>query len=110
MLKTISVSFTARTFCVAFLIYFAALNSGRAQLSPGPHEMLPYEEGFIVEGFKDLETNTVNAIADWTGWSGTVGPIFVVSPDAYDDHGGTDVSVQTGTRLYATCVGTVAEV
>ena len=86
------------------------MDSSHAQLSPGPHEMLPYEEGFIVEAFKDLETNTVNAIADWSGWSGTVGSLFVISPNAYNDHIGTDVSVQTGTRLFATAAGTVAEI
>jgi hypothetical protein len=91
--------------CAASLFHFGSSDNAHAQLPPGPHEMLPYEDGFIVEAFKDLETNAVNQIADWSGWSGSAW----VSPDAYNDHIGTDVSVQTGTRLYATAAGTVAE-
>src|SRR5207248_853384 len=75
-----------------------------AQVAPGPYEILPYQDGFIVEAFKDLQPLT-NQIADWTGWSGTIW----VSPDAYDNHIGSDVSVQTGTPLYASAAGMVTE-
>src|SRR5437867_9978068 len=70
-----------------------------AQLSPGPYEILPYQDGFIIEAFKDLLAGT--GIADWTGWSGSTW----VSPDAYDEHIGTDVSVQTGTPLFVSAAG-----
>ncbi|MDB6121725.1 MAG: hypothetical protein JWQ71_718, partial [Pedosphaera sp.] len=33
----------------AFLSQFAMPYSINAQVSPGPHEILPYEDGFIVE-------------------------------------------------------------
>ena len=66
--------------------------------------MLPFQDGFIIEAFKDLQTNS-GSIADWTGWSGTTW----VSPDAYDDHIGSDFSVQTGTPLFAAAAGTVVE-
>ena len=76
----------------------------KAQLTPGPYEFLPFEDGFIVEAFVDLQTGT--GIADWTGWSGTAW----VSPNAYNDHKGTDVALQTGTPLYAAAAGTVVDI
>jgi hypothetical protein len=76
-----------------------------AQISPGPYEYFPFEDGFIVEAFKDLQTNTPG-IADWTGYSGATW----ISPNAYDNHTGTDCSVQTGTPLYATAAGTVSAI
>lgn len=105
---TISVK---KTSIISLSLYLSALAAMKpttvgAQLSPGPHEMLPYEDGFIIEAFKDLETNVVGQIADWSGWSGSTW----VSPNAYNDHIGTDVSTQTGTKLFSTCVGTVAEI
>ncbi len=76
-----------------------------AQVAPGPYEFLPFADGFIIEAFKDL--NPANgAIADWTGWSGT----SWVSPHAYDNHIGSDFSVQSGTPLYAAVSGLVTEV
>ncbi len=78
--------------------------SASAQLQPGPHEILPFQDGFIIEAFFDLQTNTTG-IADWTGWSGSTW----VAPQAYNNHIGSDFSVQTGTPLFATVAGTVAE-
>lgn len=85
---------------------FIAPKPGFAQIAPGPYEYLPFQDGFIVEAFKDLETNVVNAISDWSGYSGNTW----VSPNAYNDHTGTDVSVQTGTPLFAAVSGTVTQV
>lgn len=76
-----------------------------SQSSPGPYEFLPFEDGFIIEAFKDLNPNT-GAIADWSGWSGTTW----ISPNAYDNHIGSDFSVQTGTPLFAAVAGTVTEI
>jgi murein DD-endopeptidase MepM/ murein hydrolase activator NlpD len=78
----------------------------RAQLNPGPYEIVPFEDGFIIEAFYDLLTGTGNGIADWSGWSGS----SWVSPNAYDGHQGTDIAVQTGTPLYGTAPGVVTEV
>src|SRR3954469_23471152 len=89
---------SATLWLAASLIVFITPYCATAQMAPGPHEILPYEDGFIVEAFKDLQTNSAGLIEDWTGFSGTAW----VSPNAYNDHLGTDVSVQTGTRLYAT--------
>ena len=88
--------------CLAALLFCFTSNSP-AQVAPGPHEMLPFQDGFIIEAFKDLQTGV--GIADWTGYSGTTW----VSPNAYNDHKGTDFSVQTGTPLYATAAGVVVE-
>lgn len=92
-----------RVLFAAALINIAAPDAARSQVAPGPYEILPYQDGFIIEAFKDLLVGA--GIADWTGWSGTTW----VSPDAYDDHIGTDVSVQTGTPLYASAAGMVTE-
>src|ERR1043166_5976207 len=78
----------AGTLFAASVMTIAVPPAAQAQVAPGPYEMLPYQEGFIIEAFKDLLTGT--GIADWTGWSGSTW----VSPDAYDDHIGTDVSAQ----------------
>jgi Peptidase family M23/Immunoglobulin domain/Immunoglobulin I-set domain len=104
-MKITPVSFTVRILVVV-LVQFLAPGLIHAQMAPGPHEMLPYEDGFIIEAFKDLQTNSAGVIQDWTGFSGSTW----ISPNAYNDHLGTDVSVQTGTKLYATASGTVAEI
>ena len=95
----------AGTLFAASEMTIAVPPAAQAQVAPGPYEMLPYQEGFIVEAFKDLRTGFTNDIADWTGWSAA----NWVSPDAYDEHIGTDVSVQTGTPLYASAAGRVTE-
>ena len=97
---------TLSSFLFAHLLIYIGAGTAFGQASPGPHEMLPFEDGFIIEAFKDLETNTAGSIADWTGYSGT----SWVSPNAYNDHIGSDFSVQTGTKLYATAAGTVAQI
>ncbi len=89
----------------ASVLSFGAPHSASAQALPGPHEILPFQDGFIVEAFFDLQTTTSGQIGDWTGFSGT----SWVSPQAYNDHIGSDFSVQTGTSLYATAPGVVAE-
>lgn len=89
-------------FIFTLLCLFAPVS--RAQLAPGPYEFLPFEDGFIIEAFKDLNPAS-GAISDWTGWSGT----SWVSPNAYDDHIGSDFSVQTGTPLFSAVSGTVID-
>ncbi|MCO5052758.1 MAG: M23 family metallopeptidase [Verrucomicrobiae bacterium] len=87
------------------LAAIAIATTAGAQVAPGPYEFLPFADGFIIEAFKDL--NPANGvIADWTGWSGT----SWVSPHAYDNHIGSDFSVQSGTPLYAAVSGLVTEV
>jgi len=100
-----AIKIAAAVLRVGLVINIKDLSCGYAQLSSGPYEILPYQDGFIDEAFKDLQPNS-GAIADWTGWSGSTW----VSPDAYDNHIGTDVSVQTGTQLYASAPGMVTEV
>ncbi|MBA4147828.1 MAG: M23 family metallopeptidase [Verrucomicrobia bacterium] len=91
---------TLLVMCLPFL-------SARAQISPGPYEVLPFEDGFIIEAFFDLIYDVGgNNRADWTGYSGTTW----ISPNAYNNHRGTDIAVQTGTPLYAAVAGTVTEV
>lgn len=73
--------------------------------SPGPYEIIPIEDAYIIEAFCDLIPHT-SSIADWTGWISSTW----ISPNAYNNHGGTDFSVGTGTPMYATCDGQVIEV
>ncbi len=89
------------------LIHFAAPDTGLAQVAPGPYEILPFEDGCIIEGFKDLDS-TAAIIADWTGWMTNYSGWLLISPHPYDAHTGTDFSMQTGTRLRAAAAGTVA--
>lgn len=86
------------------LSLFGASHSSSAQVAPGPHEILPFQDGFIIEAFFDLHTNS-SSLADWTGWSGSLW----VAPNAYNNHIGSDFSLQTGTPLYASAAGTVVE-
>lgn len=92
-------------FLAASVFSLGATGSASAQALPGPHEILPFQDAFIIEAFFDLQTTTTGQIGDWTGFSGT----SWVSPQAYNDHIGSDFSVQTGTPLYATAPGVVAE-
>lgn len=89
----------------AILLMSAPRSVSAQAASPGPVELLPYDEAFIAEAFKDLLQSTSGQIADWTGWQGTAW----VSPHAYDGHIGTDYSLETGTPLYAPGAGTVVE-
>jgi murein DD-endopeptidase MepM/ murein hydrolase activator NlpD len=93
----------ARIMCVAVLTQLAAVNGVRAQIQPGPYELLPFEDGFIIEAFKDLLAGTGNA--DWSG----VAAASWVSPNAYNEHTGTDFALQTGTPLYAAAAGMVTQ-
>lgn len=90
------------SFVAAFLMSLATISP--AQVAPGPYEYLAPQEAFITEAWKDLLTGT--GIADWTGWYGTAW----TSPHAYNEHGGTDFSLQTGTPIYAPVSGTVVAV
>jgi hypothetical protein len=102
-------SFMAWAPCAAGLCLLAPPPVAHAQLAPGPYEILPFEDGFIIEAFKDLDM-TANTMADWTGWAGTDADYFLVSPHPYDGHIGTDFSVQTGTPLHAAAAGTVSAI
>lgn len=73
--------------------------------APGPYEIIPLQDAYIIEAFCDLLPHT-SSIADWTGWISSTW----ITPNAYNNHGGTDFSVGTGTPLYATCDGEVIEV
>lgn len=75
------------------------------QASPGPYEIIPYEDGFITEAWMDLYYFDSQKIADWSGWYATSWE----SPNAYNGHGGTDTALDTGTPIYAPCNGTVIE-
>src|SRR5688572_4030566 len=101
--------FSLRAFlagCLMAGILIMSPTPGRAQVNPGPHEILAFQDGFIVEAYYDLLIGTNNGIADWSGWYST----NWVSPNAYDGHEGTDIAVQTGTPLYATAAGQVTQV
>lgn len=74
-----------------------------AQLSPGPYEIIPIQDPFIIEAWYDLSQG-VGQISDWTGWTGTTW----TSPHAYNNHQGTDFSVGTGTPVFAVADGVVA--
>jgi len=76
------------------------------QASPGPYEILPMEDAYIAEAWKDLIIDSSSTRADWTGFIGT----FWESPNAYNNHEGSDFSLDTGTPLYAPADGTVVEV
>lgn len=91
-------------FLFALLLVVFMPRGARAQIAPGPYEVLPFEDGFIVEAFFDLQSGTSRA--DWSGWSGTTW----ISPNAYDGHQGTDIAVQTGTPLFSIVSGVVTEV
>ena len=86
----------------------SALTVG-AQLAPGPYEILPFDDGCIVEAFRDMDLRS-GYLADWTGWADTVGTLFLISPHPYDGHSGTDFSIQTGTALHAAAAGTVTAI
>ena len=83
----------ARGYAVIAGLLFGALPSVQAQIAPGPYEILPFEEGFIIEAFKDLQAGA--GIADWSG----VAAASWVSPNAYNEHTGTDFALQSGTPL-----------
>jgi len=107
--KLPSFSSAARVFCAVCLMHLALPHAVLAQVAPGPYEILPFDDGFIIEAFKDLDL-TANNMADWTGWSGPKGSLFLISPHPYDGHTGTDFSVQTGTLLRAAVAGTVSAI
>jgi len=70
--------------------------------SPGPYEILPFDDAYIVEAFTDLLQGS-DDIADWTGWTSNTWD----TPHAYNDHAATDFSMGTGTPLRAITTGTV---
>ncbi|HPB30808.1 MAG TPA: M23 family metallopeptidase, partial [Candidatus Sumerlaeota bacterium] len=77
-----------------------------SQSAPGPYEILPFEDAYIIEAWMDLLFEDNVNRADWTGWVGTTWE----SPNAYNGHGGTDFSLDTCTPLYAPVAGVVSEV
>jgi murein DD-endopeptidase MepM/ murein hydrolase activator NlpD len=89
-----------------FAIILGLLTAGASGQGapPGPYEYLPFDDAYIVEAFTDLLPGS-NSIADWTGWTSKVWE----SPNAYNDHGGNDFSMATGTPVYAATTGTVVE-
>jgi len=103
-----SLSFSAC--CAACLCLLAVPLAARGQIAPGPYEILPFDDGCIIEGFKDLDFR-VNNLADWTGYSYVKGSgWYLESPHCYDNHTGTDFSMQTGTTLRAAAAGTVTAI
>lgn len=90
--------------CAAAVL--AAAAAGAQNPAPGPYEYLPFETAYIIEAFVDLLGSTNGQIADWTGWYATSWE----SPNAYDNHGGTDFAMSTGTPVYAATTGTVTSV
>lgn len=96
---------TLSVLCATALVQAGLLSTSHAQVAPGPYEFLPFEDGFIFEAFFDLEQSS-DARADWSGWSGTTW----VSPNAYNNHTGTDIALQTGTPLYALAAGEVVAI
>jgi hypothetical protein len=101
-------SFTAGMLCTMCFFLFIAPQRVRAQVAPGPYEILPFDDGCIIEGFRDMDLRT-DYIADWTGYAYyTGGGWYLESPHPYDGHTGTDFSVQTGTALHASAAGIVS--
>lgn len=75
-----------------------------AQTTPGPYEIIPLEDAYIIEAWYDLLAGTSRA--DWTGWMGTTWE----SPHAYNGHTGTDFALDTNTPVYAAASGQVTAV
>jgi hypothetical protein len=99
----------AQGFWAACLIHFAAPDVGWAQVAPGPYEILPFDDGCIIEAFRDMDLRS-GFFADWTGWTTNYSGWLLISPHPYDGHIGTDFSVQTGTALHAAAAGTVSAI
>lgn len=90
---------------LSLLLGITTLPSLFAQaLQPGPLAWLPVDDAFIQEAFYDLDTGS--QIADWTGWTAASWE----SPNAYNGHLGTDLSLPTGTPVYAAAAGQVTVV
>lgn len=90
-----------------FLIFIALFSINiMAQVAPGPYEILPFEDAYIVEAWMDLLAADTQRIADWSGMLTTSWE----SPNAYNGHRGTDFSLDTGTPLYAPANGQVVTV
>jgi len=84
-----------------FLLLVLCPSVALSQLSPGPYEILPFEDAYIIEGWKDLLGTS--QIADWTGWKGS----SWIVPHPYNGHTGSDYAMDTGTPIYAPKSGTV---
>ncbi len=88
----------------AIILFSVLLSLCSAQSSPGPYEILPLDEGYIIEAWFDLLAGTLRA--DWSGWTGSVWE----SPHTYNGHTGTDFSLQSNTPVYAAAKGKVVSV
>lgn len=90
--------------CTLSLISCAFVPLSAQNANPGPYEILPFQDAYIIEAFCDLPPSSCQ-IADWSGWTASQWE----SPNAYDNHGGTDFSASSGTPVYAAAAGTVTE-
>lgn len=88
----------------ACLAFFGGTRASAEAAQPGPYEILPAAETYIVEAYKDLLDGDQNA--DWTGWLSS----DYLTPHPYNRHNGTDFSLQTGTDVYAVGDGQVSAV
>src|SRR5512136_1788259 len=87
-----SLTSATRAFCAMCLIYLALPCAPLAQLAPGPYEILPFDDGCIIEAFRDMDLRSTY-FADWTGWTTNYSGWLLISPHCYDGHSGTDFSV-----------------
>ncbi len=85
------------------LVGFLQTASGAPASDPPPFAW-PFAGNFNMTAAYDLDRAT-DARADWTGWR--AGEATAGSGHAYDNHGGTDWGMPTGTNLYAPAAGRV---
>lgn len=96
--------FHRRFFASLMLVAFLQTGSGAPASDPPPFAW-PFAGNFNMTAAFDLD-RTTGARADWTGWR--AGEPTAGSGHAYDNHGGTDWGMPTGTNLYAPAAGRVS--